>query len=134
MKLILAIIVAFVFLFVILFNDEISEVRTLRKKQEQCKKKELEKERERLEKINLKNQFKPGDFVTYISEKTYKSYYKVISFEEYKKKNGYCYEKENENYIYCCYGGNDQYTTYVRTTEIRKLSKMEKFLYENGGK
>lgn len=113
-----------IILVIIMCGDEISDYI---KEQEELKKEALEE----VEKIKLKSQFKPGDLVRYINDNDYGRYYKVITFEEFRKKGYYIYE---EDYIYCCYERDNQCVTRMRPTEIRKLTKLEKFLYENGGK
>lgn len=124
LKSIIIVAVGVIILMIIMCRDEISDYI---KEQEQLKKEALEE----LEKMKLKSQFQPGDLVRYINKRAYEQRcYKVITFEESRKKGYYVYE---EDFVYCCYGKNNEYTTCMKPTEIRKLTKLEKFLYENGG-
>lgn len=130
MKTVLIALAIIVILMSVLFNDEISDSASRKKYERDRLKRQIEDEIEKQRKKELKSQFKPGDLVK-ITDRD--SYFKVTTYEEYKKHYNYV-SNESLDYIYCNYGSDWSYFTELMVSEVRKLTKIEEFLFLNGGK
>ena len=130
MKIVLIAVGIIVILLSVLFNDEISESVSVRKYDRERLKRQIEDELEKQRKRELKNQFKPGDL---IKRKEDGRYFKVTTYEEYRRHYNYV-SNESLDIIYCNYGSDWSYFTEIKVSEVRKLTKIEEFLFLNGGK